>query len=179
MIKIRLDNQQSAFIHGLQNVEVDDPQLLIEKLKVKFDGVFIQLVEGKFIAGPLHVELVVKQTLEAKRRGIMWAKDAGIDFLARIACDPQISRALQNIGVKKGLSNLVLVAVGKSKEAKTVSEIASLLGRNSDEEILPNNNKKEFLIKTHSLKGLEATNMENFQKFLAEKAAITAVRGNQ
>lgn len=175
---IDLGDEIYACYLGLQKVMVDDPVKFMEKLKASFPHIIVQAINAKFVAGHRHLELVLKQTLEAKRRGILYAKSPELDLLVRISCDTQISRAIKTVGIEKGVQNIVIVALGKKECAESIKDGLRSYGKISDEVIQLTTDKMRTLIRHHGLsksyvKAVVQTKAR-LASVLAERAAVLA-----
>lgn len=76
-----------------------------------FPGLLVQAVAAAAASNEKVVEFLGEQTLEACRAGSALAKKPDVDLLMRLGGTTQISRAIGEVGAKRG-SDFVLVVVG-------------------------------------------------------------------
>lgn len=78
----------------------------------------VQAVNADLVAGIQHIMGVLQQSIEAKKRGVLLSKRIEIDILLRLACTGQISKAVIDIGLKDGMNNVLVIAIGKINHLK-------------------------------------------------------------
>jgi len=91
---------------------IDDPREFIDSIRALEPRVTIQIFNADNILREQVIE-VVKQSIEASKRSILLADRIEIDMMLRSACTEQISKAIEFIGLRRGMNNALVVALGK------------------------------------------------------------------
>ena len=177
---IKLEGAIGAAFIGLRSVHVDDPARFIEELKARFPHLLLQAVDARYVAGVCHLNLIVQQAWEAKKRNLLYASRFELDLIIRIACDIQISRALRKVGLKPGFQDIVIIAVGDLQEISSLSTSITALGEPSDSVMNLTYEKEKMLVKDHDV-GRDLLNSILYRRnrlswVLAEKAALLRAR---
>lgn len=173
---IKLDGNTVGCFTGIKNVKVNEPKKFINKLRHRMPNTTIQVVNAKFVAGPHHIELILKQAYDAWRRGISYAEKYDVDLIVRLACNLQIEKALKKVGVKRGVMDVVLIAIGDRSIVKKLYKLAYNIGDPSDEPIKLTDDKVRFLKEEYRISDevIHSTlkDVEKIPFLLAEKAAL-------
>ncbi|MFQ5940217.1 MAG: KEOPS complex subunit Cgi121 [Nitrososphaerales archaeon] len=103
---------QHVLLAGISNLRIRDVTALMSKLRSVNKRVAIQAVNANFVASMQHVLGVLYQSIEAKKRGTLLSKGIEVDILLRLACTDQIDKALTYVGLRNGLNNVLVIAVG-------------------------------------------------------------------
>ena len=98
---------------GITNLEIDDVKTFMNKFRSVNKDVVVQIVNSDFIAGMQHIIGVLYKSVEAKKRGILLSKSREVDILLRLACTDQIKKAFTKIGLRDGMNNVLVIAIGK------------------------------------------------------------------
>lgn len=139
-------------------VNIKDPEDILKKN----DDIII-LLDLNSVVNIEHIEEIVKQVLEAHKRGIMIAEHIEIEMILRIACTNQISKAMKFASAKRD-SKAVLVILSK-KEIDT--------GSLKLEDLEYSKERSEALIMYHNISKDELDAMNNrLSLLLAEKANL-------
>lgn len=160
---------------GIRDLKISDFNEFIQSLRAVNSHVTIQAVNADFVAGMAHILNILQQSLEAKKRGILLSKRIEIDILLRFACTDQISKALDDIGLKTGVNNVLVIAIGKVNDLKTIyNYLKSNYILNND--VLTLSRKKiKLLIKLHKIGKDEikaCTSNDKLAGLLAERANL-------
>lgn len=102
-----------VLLAGITNLEIDDVKTFMNKFRSVNKDVVVQIVNSDFIAGMQHIIGVLYQSVEAKKRGILLSKSREVDILLRLACTDQIKKAFTKIGIRDGMNNVLVIAIGK------------------------------------------------------------------
>ena len=78
-------------------------------------GLLVQAVDSAALSNEKVAEILGEQTLEACRLGSALAKKREVDLLMRLGGTTQISRAIREVGAKRG-SGFVLVVIGEEAD---------------------------------------------------------------
>ena len=172
----QVDKNIEALIIGIKDVNIKDPEVLLKNIQKVVIGGFAQGFVAQFIAGPKHLELIIKQAWEAKKRNIPYVEKFDLDLLIRIACTLQIHKALKTVGFKKGIMDIVILAIGKEKTLKNLIKYVNSIGTFSDQVLEGNTERIEFLKSTYKI-SKELIENTLYRKdilayLLTEKAAI-------
>ncbi len=112
---------------GIKKLRITDPDGFIRSIRDSNPTVHVQTVNANFAAGEEHGVSVLQQSLEARRRGTMLSRTIEMDMLLRLACTNQISKALNEIGLKPGINDVLIIALGRMANIRT---LRSYLGTN-------------------------------------------------
>ncbi len=91
---------------------IDDPREFIDSIRALEPRVTIQVLNSDNILREQVIE-VVKQSIEASKRSILLADRIEIDMMMRLACTEQISKAIEFIGLRRGVNNTLVIALGE------------------------------------------------------------------
>ncbi len=94
------------------NAFIDEPARFIMDIRSIEPRVNIQIVNTDNIVGREHIIEIIKQTIEAKRRGVLLADKVEVDIILRLACVDQIQKAIEILGLKHGINNATIIALG-------------------------------------------------------------------
>lgn len=100
-----------------------DPGKELERIRSRFEELLIQSFNPSLLLSMRQIKLLALQTLYAKRINQLLARDAGIDFLMRLANEGQINKAVSIAGAKAGERAILLVAGESSKVSKAIKFI--------------------------------------------------------
>ena len=87
-----------------------DPDSARKFVEAKFPGLIVQAVRADAATNGFFVEMIVAQTLRANGTQNLLAKKPEVDLLLRLAGTTQISRAIEQMGAKKGKPFLLVIA---------------------------------------------------------------------
>jgi tRNA threonylcarbamoyladenosine modification (KEOPS) complex Cgi121 subunit len=97
-----------------------DPDSARKTAQAKFPGSIVQAVRADATANGFFVEMIAAQTLRANGTQNLLAKKPEVDLLLRLAGTTQISRAIEQMGAKKG-KPFLLVILGPSSGLASLS----------------------------------------------------------
>jgi KEOPS complex subunit Cgi121 len=143
---LKLDNVH-IIIASIKKLMITDTDRFISNLREIHKRVAIQAVNANFVAGKEHVHSILQQSLQARIRGMMLSERIEIDVLLRLACTNQIGRALNDIGIKQGINDVLIIAIGKYAYLKVVQKYLVKNYRLSN--ILKLSQKKTRLLSSH------------------------------
>ncbi|MCX8192016.1 MAG: KEOPS complex subunit Cgi121, partial [Nitrososphaerales archaeon] len=110
---VELEDDTIGLFIGIKGVKIHEPREFIKMLRESLPDLLLQVVDARFVAGQKHLELIIKQSFEAWKRGITYTDRRDMDLIVRLACDLQIKDALEKIGIKSGVMDVVLIGIGK------------------------------------------------------------------
>jgi len=113
MLKI---GREQVMLAGIERPRISDPDEFIRSLRARSGKAMVQALDASFVAGKEHILEVVRQSLRARKAGTMLSKRIEVDLLLRVACTNQISRALDDVGVKKNVNDVLVVAIGRKRD---------------------------------------------------------------
>ncbi len=87
-----------------------DPDFVRKAVGAKFPGSIVQTVRADAATNGFFVEMIAAQTLRANGTENLLAKKPEVDLLLRLAGTTQISRAIEQMGAKKGKPFLLVIA---------------------------------------------------------------------
>jgi tRNA threonylcarbamoyladenosine modification (KEOPS) complex Cgi121 subunit len=114
LVKIGSDRVLLACI----KLRVKDTEDFMNNLRSINRSLAVQIVNANLVAGKKHVTGIIQQSIEARKRKIMLSKRIEVDMLMRLACTDQISKAVNDIGIKDGINNVLIIAVGRVKDLR-------------------------------------------------------------
>ena len=162
-------------IFGLTSL-TNNANSVLEMIRNTFPKLVVQGIDPIYVAGLKHLELIVKQSWTALKRDILYADKAEFDIMARLACDSQISRALDRIGLKSNTTEIAVIAMGDKASVERLSSEFHKYGEMDDKPINFTPEKLNFLLKFHKISkellGASVLKNELFAYTLAEKAAL-------
>ena len=155
-------------------LRIRDTDGFIRSIRAINSRVAMQAIDANFVAGKEHVLSILQQSLQAKKRGMMLSKRVEIDILIRLACTNQISKALDDIGLKDGINNVLIIAIGKIADLKVVQKYLVKNYRLGN--VLKPSAKKTRLLSSHHKIGREEINAcingNKLASILAERANL-------
>lgn len=173
MLTIKVDDRKYA-VQGIKDAEIENPDALINKLK-QISTHHIVLLNARFIAGRRHLELLLKQATEAEKRGLTYAKQREIDLIARAACETQLKKAVDKVGLKPQKMDLVAILLDGDNFPPEYTQILKTLGTFDDSVIELKEEKVELLLSEHNLKQSIKSALlgeDALAYLIAEKAAL-------
>ncbi|MGD0477974.1 MAG: KEOPS complex subunit Cgi121 [Nitrososphaerales archaeon] len=87
-----------------------DPDSVRKIVEAKVPGSIVQTVRADAATNGFFVEMIAAQTLRANETQNLLAKKPEVDLLLRLAGTTQISRAIEQMGAKKGKPFLLVIA---------------------------------------------------------------------
>ncbi len=173
---LNLDGDIKAVAVPICSLVIADPVSFLTRLRVKMPEVMLQALDAKYVADLDHLYAVIKQSWAAHKRGVSNVK-FDLDILLRIACDSRLMKAINTVGLKKGVNDVIFVCVGaKANIIKSVN-ILKPLGNISSGLIQPAKEKDEFLKKHHGITDVALHSVldkkNSLSSILSERSAIT------
>jgi len=155
-------------------LRITDTDGFIRSIRAINNRVAIQAIDANFAAGKEHVLSILQQSLQAKKNGTMLSKRIEIDVLLRLACTNQISKALDDIGLKNGSNNVLIIVIGKIADLQDVQKYLAKNYKLSN--VLKISAKKTRLLSSHHKIGREEINAcinnNKIASILAERANL-------
>jgi len=174
VIMLKLDSEH-VMLAGMKKLRITDADAFIKSIRSINNRVTIQAIDANFTAGKEHILSVLQQSMQAKKRGIMLSKRIEIDILLRLACTNQISKALEDVGLKDGINNVLVIAIGKFSDLRTVQKYLAKNCKLSND-VLKLSEKKMKLLSLHHKIGREEINAcindNRLASVLAERANL-------
>ena len=159
---------------GFSNVIIDDPTSIIDNFHSTYNSEIIQLINSDYVAGISHLEMIGYQIYESKKRNNLYSNRLELDILLRIACDRRISKAIEMVGIKKGLVNIAILGIGSFNNLSRLKK--NLENKwNCDDSILELTTKKlNYLVELHNIPEwfLNSSPSKMLPSLLCEKAAM-------
>ncbi|HZY95392.1 MAG TPA: KEOPS complex subunit Cgi121 [Candidatus Bathyarchaeia archaeon] len=137
---------------GVRTAKIQDPEHLLERLRSEAKVAQIQLVKALLIAGPEHIEFAAENALRAFKGPRPMTKSLAVELLLYISCQRQISVAIQRMGIARGDSEIVLVALSNSEDSleSLARAVSSTIPGERDESLLEiTSEKKMEALKTY------------------------------
>lgn len=172
---ISLDDHTKAFVVPVKGVLVEKPDLFMVSLRKKTSNVFLQAVNAKFVVDIYHLWAIIRQAWVSDKKGISIVK-FDLDILLRLACTRHVDNALNTVGLKNGLQDIIFIVIGKEKHFQNVHQILVNLGDLSEHLLQKSSEREKFLMQYHSINNLVLKSVlletNKLSHILAEKAAI-------
>jgi len=170
-----LDCDTKLLLLAVHGVKVDDPKSFVKSLRREVPGVVLQAVDARFVAGREHAKLIAQQSWTASKRGVLSVK-FDLDIVLRLACDSRIENALETVGLRSGVMDVVFIAVGHPDDINRLLIHLGTLGEVRDSLLRLTGSKESFLKKHHKITDLclRSTVLKGdaLPYILSEKAAI-------
>lgn len=171
---VKIGNEH-VMLAGIKNLKISDFNEFMQSLRIVNSHVAIQAINADFVSGMAHVLNILQQSSEAKKRGILLSKRIEIDILLRSACTNQISKALDDIGLKNGVNNVLVIAIGRMNDLKTIYNYLKSNYILNNEVLTLSKKKLKLLVKLHKIgkDEIEAcTSNDKLASVLAERANL-------
>ncbi len=172
---IDLEKDIKAAAVPVRGVKVEDPKSFIEELRAETPKVVLQALDAMYVADIDHLWAVVRQAWTADKRSVSKVK-FDLDILLRITCDSRLTYALETAGIKKGVRDVIFVAIGHKEPLQRSVKTLSRRRNVSNNLLQPAPDKERFLRRYHGIDelALQSILLKNGQlgAILAEKAAV-------
>ena len=145
MLIIETIDEQFLLILGLAGAKIKNPDSTLRDLRNAFPKAQIQLMRADRIAGKEHLLMAARNAVKAFRQGYQRSQSLGMELLLYTACQRQISKAIDLIGIGPRTGAVALVAVSPDKNtleklARTAAEMVR--GRPNDDALEIDSNEK-------------------------------------
>lgn len=166
----RLDfviSSKKILLLEIKNTNFD--HTFLDSLRLKYPNLIIQAISSDFILGKSHFSKIILVSLTAQKNQTLLSEKLETDILLRFAGTTQISKAINDLGIKKG-SDFFLICLGNKKDLDSVCEelskkLLTIFSRKNEKFL-----QKYFKItKIHSDSVLSKTQLEDI---LSEKSAV-------
>jgi len=172
---IDLEDNVKAVAIPVSEVEVEKSDVFMASLRSKMPNVILQAINAKFVVNIAHLWAIVKQSWVSNKKGISKVK-FDLDILLRISCSSNLGSALDVVGLKSGSQDVIFVGIGLTKHLQSINNIILSQGKPSNDLLLDNPEKTNFLKKYHKINDLSLASVMVEQgqlvALLVEKAAI-------
>ncbi len=153
---------------------IDDPIRFLMDIKGMDNTLHIQVVNTDNILGREHVVEVVKQSIEAERRGVLLAERVEMDMLLRLAYTDQIARAIEVVGLRHGINNAMVIAWHRYDALVRLGNRLSMIFAGTEDR--SKNKDYKHIIALHNIEELDSTISDDDYKamvgILAERANL-------
>gem|GEM_PF-1628380 len=170
-----LEDNVKAVAIPVSEVEVENSDIFMIFLRSKMPNVILQAINAKFVVNIAHLGAIVKQSWVSNKNGLSKVK-FDLDILLRMSCSSNLRSALDTVGLKSGSQDVIFVGIGLKEHLQGISDIILSQGKPSNDLLLDNPEKMNFLKKHHKINDLSLTSVMVEQgqlaSLLAEKAAI-------
>ncbi len=172
---IDLEDNVKAVAIPVSAVEVEKSDIFMASLRSKMPNVILQAINAKFVVDIEHLWAVVKQSWVANKKGISQVK-FDLDIILRISCSSNLNSALDAVGLKSGLQDVIFVGIGLNEHLQRINDVIMSQGKPSNELLLDSSKKTNFLKKHHNIDDLALNSViadqNQLSVLLAEKAAV-------
>lgn len=141
----------------------------LDSLRAKYPKLLIQAISNTFILGPSHFVKIVSISLEAQKNKSLLSKKFETDLLLRFAGTTQISKAINDLGIKQD-KGFFLICIGNKSDLESVYlDISSKLSK-----VFSLNNEK-FLRKYFKITNIHLDSVLSktpLEDILAERSTV-------
>jgi tRNA threonylcarbamoyladenosine modification (KEOPS) complex Cgi121 subunit len=177
IIKNLGDSPWKICILGLKNVNVGDVDGFLSNIKdrVRLD---FQVFNADRIASWRHVFFGAVNAVEAFKNGLQVSNNIPIETLLYVSCQDQIVKALNTVGIKRGVERIVFVIFAKSNaEFKGLNSKLGAFGVQDDSIMEVTYDKLEalkciFEVSETSLESIGGDLSEALTSLIIEKGAL-------
>jgi tRNA threonylcarbamoyladenosine modification (KEOPS) complex Cgi121 subunit len=170
---LKLDGEH-VMLAGIKNFRITNADQFIGSIRAINKRVAVQAIDANFAAGKEHILGILQQSLHARKSGTMLSKRIEIDVLLRLACTNQISKALDDVGLKDGINNVLIIGIGKVSDLQAVKK--HLVKNYKLGNVLKLSARKTKLLYSHHKIGREEINAcingNKLASILAERANL-------
>jgi tRNA threonylcarbamoyladenosine modification (KEOPS) complex Cgi121 subunit len=126
-------------ITGFRNVNIADFKNFLEETRSeKPRDVWVQFFNAELVATWEHLYFAALNALTAFKNNRNISKSLAMETMLYASAQRQITKALAQMGVKQGVSNVALVAMGKNSKSVEAAlvEVSKQVGAEPDESVL-------------------------------------------
>ena len=168
-------------ITGARDVKVNDIHGTIEMLDELAEGVKYQLFDAGKVAGPNHIYYAATNADYAMGNGINISNNLNVETLLYAACENQINKAIEFLGVSKTTETLAVAIFSKKDENRLAEDIATHLGTVDDSVLEITSEKYESIkglyeITEIAIETVGSDRNEALTNLIAEKGALLSLR---
>ncbi len=166
----------------VRGIYVEDPELLIRRLRRNFSGLEVQVLNVKNLAGFKHILVSVLTALEAINHKLNITKSLSMEVLVRASAQRQISEAINILGIKKGVCDAAFIVIGDKSEKveEALNALIRSYGDRVDEHLLEEDRSSQIIeaygISEEEFKAeneYSKDRWEAIKNLIAEKVALT------
>lgn len=99
--------------------ETDLDSKFLDSLRQKFPKLTIQAISNVFILGKTHFVKIISLSIESKKNQTLLSEKLETDILLRFAGTTQISKAIHDLGIKKG-RGFFLICIGNKADLESI-----------------------------------------------------------
>jgi tRNA threonylcarbamoyladenosine modification (KEOPS) complex Cgi121 subunit len=126
-------------ITGFRNLQIEDSTAFLEATRGKQqESVWVQFFNAELVATWEHLYFAALNALTAFKSKRNISKSLAMETMLYASAQRQITKALAQMGVKRGLSNVAVVAIGGNREsvAAALDAVSKRVGTETDESVL-------------------------------------------
>jgi tRNA threonylcarbamoyladenosine modification (KEOPS) complex Cgi121 subunit len=133
---------------GFRDVCLGEFELFLRRIRRRVGGTAVQFFDADLVAGWEHLYFAVLNALKAFESGRSISKNLAVECLLYASAQPQISSALELIGIKGDSSRVavVVVADGKKEAEGSLREVSVLMGGKRDDGVFELSDEKLPLV---------------------------------
>ncbi len=139
MITYLAEHEKYIIITGLRDVRIDDAKVLVEKAKDDIcQDTIVQFFNGDLVATWEHLYFAALNALNAFASQKNISRNITMEMMLYASTQRQISRAIEFIGIKNGVSNLAIVAIDNNRHRLEASleAMKRYFGKEPDDRVL-------------------------------------------
>ncbi|MEM2864925.1 MAG: KEOPS complex subunit Cgi121 [Candidatus Bathyarchaeia archaeon] len=166
-------------VHGRPRVED-----VIREIKGSPEGLTVQLLDSRAIAGRNHLYHAVRLCLKAFRRGPSISKNLQVELLLYLAARRQIDDSIKILGVNEDTRNIIVLVLGDSRDKiiKYMEGLASRLGEAAPTQLVGREGVADptYIAQIHGIESRElestypdeSSHMDVVEKLILERIAL-------
>ena len=168
-------------IAGVKDVQVNDVDELLEKLRRVSSPHSFQLFDAEKVAGWKHLYYAAINAVKAVQTGSAISKSLDVEILLYAACLDQISKAFRTLGISRKSSDIAVLCMEKSPiTMKNIHYLIEILGEPDDTVLEVNQTKYELLmedfeISNQAIETVGGDKYATLSKLIIEKGALLSL----
>ncbi|MGQ9507440.1 MAG: KEOPS complex subunit Cgi121 [Candidatus Bathycorpusculaceae bacterium] len=159
MLKHLEEFEKYIIITGFKNVKIGNAEEFLKKInKEKPSNVEVQFFDAKFIATWQHLYFAALNALTAFKNKTNISKSLTIETLLYASAQRQIRKAMENLGIKRGTSEIAVLIIGEKPDMvkSALRMVSKHINAKEDESVLEmSKGKNELIKKTFGILELE------------------------
>ncbi len=131
---------------------------LVKLASERDEGIYaIQFLDSSLIVSVGHLLSAAQNAVNAWKGDYMLTRGLDAEILVYASAQRQISRAIENLGVRDGLQSIALVVVGSDKSAvrDVITKMVNMVGEEIKTAFLPDRDRLERIMRHYDVNAKE------------------------
>jgi tRNA threonylcarbamoyladenosine modification (KEOPS) complex Cgi121 subunit len=168
-------------ITGARDVQVNDIHATLGLLDGLADGAKYQLFDAGKVAGPDHIYYAAANAAFAMGNGINISNNLKVETLLYAACENQINKAIEFLGVSKTTETIAVAIFSEKSDNRLAEDIAAYLGTVDDSVLDISQEKYESIKRLYeitetAIETIDSDRNTALTSLIAEKGALLSLR---